>query len=67
MLISEYWVFATAVSRYAFDNCFCPSLALFNAMSFFCTKIPSEVLLQIVTEASDILSIHRGDFVLSVS
>ena len=52
-------VFFTAFSRYAFGNCFLPSLALFKAMSFFCTKISSEMLLQVVTETSDILSIHR--------
>lgn len=57
--VSEYRFFATAVGRYSFGNCFCPSLVLFNAMSFFRTKIPSEMLLQVVTETSDILSFHR--------
>lgn len=33
-------MFATTVGRYAFGNCFCPSLAIFNAMSFFWTENP---------------------------
>lgn len=59
MSISEYWVFATAISYYAFGYRFCTSLTLFNAMSFICTKIPPEMFLQIAMETGDIFSIHR--------
>ena len=59
MSISENRVFPTAICCYAFGYCLCPSLKLFNAMSFIYAEIPPEMFLQIPTETSDILLIHR--------
>lgn len=58
MSISEYRIFSTAISCYTFGYCFCTSFTFIEPQAFIRTKITTEMLLQVATETSDILSIH---------
>ena len=58
--ISKQWVLSSTIFYYSLGVGFGSSLARFNVMSFFGIEIPSEMFLQVLTETSDIDTIHRG-------
>ena len=58
--ISKQWVLSSTIFYYSLGVGFGSRLARFNVMSFFGIEIPSEMFLQVLTETSDIDTIHRG-------
>ncbi len=59
MSISEYRVFSTAISYYTFGYRFGTRFMFIEPTAFIRAKIIPKMLLQVATETSDILSIHR--------